>query len=311
MSIRELFAILKETWEEFSADKVPRLGAALAYFTVFSLAPLVVVVIGIAGFFLGRDNAQAELLALANEYLGAQGAALVNDLIANATQPGSGVIATTIGVATLLFGASNLFAQLQGTLNTIWGIEPRPDRGVLGIVRDRSLAFVFVLGSGVLLLGLMIGGAVLNVLNAQVGNVVPNQTLVNELINRSGSIVLFTLLFAVIYKVVPDARVAWRDVLIGAFVASLLFSLGRFLLGWYLSTSGTGSIYGAAGSLVVVLLWIFVSAQIFFLGAELIQVLARRRGAPIQPARNAVAVGKWNPIKMARETVQAGKGTKR
>jgi membrane protein len=303
MSIRDLFAVLKETWEEFNADKVPRLGAALAYFTIFSLAPLLIVVIGIAGFFLGGDNAQAELLALANEYLGAQGAAVVADLIANATQPGSGLIATTIGVGTLLFGASNLFAQLQGTLNTIWGVEPRPDRGVLGMVRDRSLAFAFVLGSGFLLLAVMVAGAVLNVLNRQVGEVVPNQLMFDEVLNRSGSLVLTTLLFAVIYKVVPDARVAWRDVLLGAFVTAVLFSIGRFFLGWYLSTSGTSSVYGAAGSLVVLLFWIFISAQIFFLGAEFTQVVARKRGAPIRPARNAVAVGKWNPAKMAREAV--------
>ena len=307
MSIRELFAVLKETWEEFNADRVPRLGAALAYFTIFSLAPLLIVVIGIAGFFLGRDNAQIELLVLANEYLGDQGAALVADLITNAARPGSGVIATVIGVVTLLFGASNLFAQLQGTLNMIWGVEPRPDRGVLGMVRDRSLAFAFVLGSGFLMLALMIASTVLNVLNRRVGDVVPNQMLVNELINRSGSIVLTTLLFAVIYKVVPDARAAWRDVLSGAFVTALLFSIGRFALGWYLNTSGTTSIYGAAGSLVVLLLWIFFSAQIFFLGAEFIQVLARRRGAPIQPARNAVAVGKWNPANVARNSAKAGK----
>ncbi len=307
MSIRELFAVLKATWEEFNADRVPRLGAALAYFAIFSLAPLLIVIIGIAGFFLGRDTAQVEVLALANEYLGVQGAEVVADLIANASQPGSGLIATTIGVGTLLFGASNLFAQLQGTLNTIFGVEPRPDRGILGLVRDRSLAFAFVLGSGFLLLALMIASAVLSVLNNQLSDVVPNQLLINELLNRSGSIVITSLLFAVIYKVVPDARVAWRDVLIGGFVTALLFSIGRFLLGWYFSTSGTSSVYGAAGSLAVLLLWIFVSAQIFFLGAELIQVLARKRGAPIQPARNAVAVGKWNPAKMARETVDAEK----
>jgi membrane protein len=307
MSIRELFAVLKETWEEYNADNVPRLGAALAYFTIFSLAPLLIVVIGIAGFFLGRDNAQAELLLLANEYLGAQGAAVVDELLSNASRPGSGLLATTIGVGTLLFGASNLFAQLQGTLNTIWGIEPRPDRGVIGMVRSRSLAFAFVFGSGFLLLALMIGSAVLNVLNNRVGAVVPNVTVVNELINRSGSIVLITVLFALIYKVVPDARPAWRDVFLGAFVTALLFNLGRFFLGLYLSTSGTSSVYGAAGSLVVLLLWIFFSAQIFFLGAELIQVVARRRGAPIQPTRHAIAVGKWNPTKMARNTVNAGK----
>lgn len=307
MSIRELFAVLKETWEEYNADNVPRLGAALAYFTIFSLAPLLIVVIGIAGFFLGRDNAQAELLLLANEYLGAQGAAVVDELLSNASRPGSGLLATTIGVGTLLFGASNLFAQLQGTLNTIWGIEPRPDRGVIGMVRSRSLAFAFVFGSGFLLLALMIGSAVLNVLNNRVGAVVPNVTVVNELINRSGSIVLITVLFALIYKVVPDARPAWRDVFLGAFVTALLFNLGRFFLGLYLSTGGTSSVYGAAGSLVVLLLWIFFSAQIFFLGAELIQVVARRRGAPIQPTRHAIAVGKWNPTKMARNTVNAGK----
>jgi membrane protein len=303
MSIRDLFAILKETWEEFNADRVPRLGAALAYFTIFSLAPLLIVIIGVAGFFLGRDNAQAELLALANEYLGDQGAGVVADLIANATQPGSGLIATTIGVGTLLFGASNLFAQLQGTLNTIWGIEPRPDRGIFGIVRDRALAFAFVFGSGFLLLALMVSGAVLNVLNRQVDEIIANQTVVNELINRSGSIILVTLLFAIIYKVVPDARVAWRDVFVGAFITAVLFNIGRFFLGWYLSTSGTTSVYGAAGSLVVLLFWVFISAQIFFLGAEFIQVLARHRGAPIRPARNAVAVGKWNPMRAARQTV--------
>jgi membrane protein len=307
MNFGTVFTILKETWEQFNADKVPRLGAALAYFTIFSLAPLLIVIIAIAGFFLGQATAQTEVLALANEYLGEQAAAAVADLIANATRPGSGLLATVIGVGTLLFGASNVFAQLQGALNTIWGIEPRPDRGVLGIVRDRSLAFVFVLSSGFLLLALMIAGTVLNVINSQVSDFIPNQQLFSELLNRSGSVVVTTLLFAVIYKVVPDAHAAWRDVLLGGFITALLFTAGRLALGWYLSTSGTSSVYGAAGSLVVLLLWIFVSAQIFFLGAELTYVIAKTRGAPITPSRHAVAVGKWNPTRMAREAPAVAK----
>ncbi|NJM08435.1 YihY/virulence factor BrkB family protein [Candidatus Gracilibacteria bacterium] len=287
MQLKDAFPLLKQTFAEWNADKAPRLGAALAYYTVFSLAPLLVLAVAIAGFFFGQDAAQQEVLSQARGLLGEEGAGAVEQMIENANQPSSGVLATIIGIVTLLFGASGAFGELQGALNTIWGVEQKSDRGIKGILKDRSLAFTLVLGTGFLLLVSLVLSAVLSAVGTYFEALLPFSAIIWQIINFIVSLAVTTLLFAAIYKFIPDVKITWHDVWIGAFVTAVLFSIGRFLLGWYLSVGASTSVYGAAASFVVLLLWVYYSAQILFFGAEFTQVYANTYGSHIVPDRDA------------------------
>jgi membrane protein len=303
MHIKDIPGLLAGTWEEWNTDRAPRLGASLAFYTVLSLSPLLIVAIAIAGAVFGQEAAQGELLAQTRSLIGQQGAEAIQSLIENANRPGAGVIATILSVITLLFGASGIFGELQGAMNTIWGVEPRPDRGIKGAIMDRLLSFGLVLGVGFLLLVSLILSSVLSALGGQLSDALPAYNILWQLLEVVVSFLVITLLFAALYKFIPDVEISWRDVWIGALVTSVLFAIGRFALGLYLGNSSTTSVYGAAGSLVVVLLWVFYSAQILFFGAEFTQVYANRFGSKIMPAKNAVAVGKWNPGAAARQAV--------
>jgi membrane protein len=287
MKLNDVFPLLKQTFTEWNADKAPRLGAALAYYTVFSLAPLLVLAVAIAGFFFGQEAAQQEVLNQARGLLGEEGTGAVEQMIENASQPSSGIVATIIGIVTLLFGASGAFGELQGALNTIWGVEQKADRGLKGLLKDRSLAFTLVLGTGFLLLVSLILSAILSAIGAYFAAQIPFSAVIWQGINFLVSLAVTTLLFAAIYKFIPDVKISWHDVWIGAFVTALLFSIGRFLLGWYLSVGTSTSVYGAAASFVVLLLWVYYSAQILFFGAEFTQVYANTYGSHIVPDRDA------------------------
>lgn len=305
MRLRDIPGLLGATFKEWGDDRASRLGASLAFFSVLSLSPLLVVAVAIAGVVFGQQAAQSQLLAQAQALIGPQGADAIQSLIQNANRPGAGTLATTLSVIMLLFGASGVFAELQGAMNTIWGVEPRPDRGIMGMVKDRLFAFGLVLAVGFLLLVSLILSSILTNMGDQLRGAVPAYSTVWNVLEMVVSFVVITLLFAALYKYIPDVKIGWRDVWIGAIVTALLFAVGRFVLTLYLGNSSTTSVYGAAGSLVVVLLWVFYSAQIVFLGAEFTQVYANRFGSHIRPDDNAVAVGKWNPGAAARQAVDA------
>jgi membrane protein len=305
MRISDIPGLLKGTWEEWNTDRAPRLGAALAFYTVLSLSPLLILSIAIAGAVFGQEAAQGELLAQARSLIGEQGAEAIQTLIENANKPGAGMIATILSIVTLLFGASGVFGELQGAMNTIWGVEPRPDRGIKGVIMGRLLSFGLVLGVGFLLLVSLILSSVLSALGGQLSEALPDYNAIWQLLEVVISFLVITLLFAALYKFIPDVEISWRDVWVGAVVTSVLFSIGRFALGLYLGNSSTTSVYGAAGSLVVVLLWVYYSAQILFFGAEFTQVYANRFGSKIFPSEHAVAVGKWKPDEAARQAVGA------
>ena len=279
MNARTIWTLLKETFSEWSEDKASRLAAALAYYTIFSLAPLLIIAIAVAGLVFGQEAAQGELVAQIQGLVGQEGAKLIETMIQSASKPTSGIIATAIAIATILFGASGLFGQLQDALNTIWEVKPKPERSILGMVKDRFLSFTMVLGIGFLLLVSLIISAVLSALNPYLTDLLPGSIYLIQILNVVISFGVITLLFAMIYKVLPDVKIAWGDVWIGAAVTSLLFTLGKFLIGLYLGNSSAGSAYGAAGSLVVLLLWVYYSAQILLFGAEFTQVYAKRRGS--------------------------------
>ncbi len=288
MNIKTIWLLLKETFAQWNNDKASRLAAALAYYTVFSLAPLLIIAIAIAGAVFGQEAARGEIVGQIQGLVGKEGAQFIETAIENASKPQAGTIASIISVVVLLFGASGLFAQLQDALNTIWDVQPKPGRGLWGIVRDRFLSFTMVLGVGFLLLVSLILSAILAAVVNYLGNLLPAIGFLLQFANFVLSFIVTTVLFALIYKVLPDVKIAWSDVWIGAIITSLLFSFGRFLLGMYLGNSSFGSTYGAAGSVVIILAWVNYAAQILFFGAEFTQVYAIRFGSQIVPTKNAI-----------------------
>jgi membrane protein len=293
MSLKETIDVLKQTFSEWMEDQAPTLGAALAYYTVFSLAPLLIISISIAGLVFSKEAAQGQIFDQLRGLLGDESGRAMEVMVQNASaEPATGLVATLLGFVTLLFGASGVFAQLQMSLNTIWGVQPKPGRGILGIIQDRILSFGFILVVGFLLLVSLLLTAAIAFVGHRFGDMVPGMEALVQILNSIFSLAVIALLFAMIFKFLPDAKIAWRDVWIGAFITAALFTLGKFALGLYLGRSGVGSSYGAAGSLIVLLLWVFYSSQIVFFGAEFTQVYANRFGSRVAPSGNAVAVSK-------------------
>lgn len=280
--------LLKATFSEWSNDKVPRLGAALAYYTVFAIVPLLVIIIAMIGLVFGQDAAESYILDQIAGLMGEQSASALKEMIHRADQPKTGILATVIAGLTLLVGATGLFGQLQDSLNTIWGVEPKADRGIWGIIQDRFLSFMAILGTGFLLLVSLVLSAALSAFGKWFGGWLPAPELVLQGLNLLISLMVITALFAMMFKLLPDARIAWGDVWVGAGMTAILFTIGKFLIGLYLGKSDVGSTYGAAGSLVLVLLWVYYSSQILLFGAEFTQVYANRRGSRIVPTDQAV-----------------------
>lgn len=284
----QFWRTLRDTYDAWSKDKVPRHGAALAYYTVLSLVPLLVVVIAIVGVIFGREAGQGYILEQIGNLVGPQSAEAIKEMIQRAREPSTGVVATVVAVGTLLFGASAVFAQLQDSLNSIWGVEPKEGRGLWGLIRDRFISLAALLGTGFLLLVSLALSAALSAFGNWFGGWLPAPEIVLHGLELLVSLAVITGLFAMIFKVLPDAHVAWSNVWVGAALTSLLFTIGKFAIGLYLGKSEVGSAYGAAGSLVIVLVWVYYSAQIMLFGAEFTQVYANAVGARIVPSENAV-----------------------
>ena len=287
---KRVISLFKETFEEWSKDKASRLAAALSYYTIFSIAPLLIIIIAVVGAIFGEEAARGAIEAQLRGLVGEQSAALIQGAINSASQPQQGTIASIISVLVLLFGATGLFTELQDSLNTIWEVQPKPGRAVKNMVRQRFLSFAMILGIGFLLLVSLVMTTLLSALIAHFENILPGVHSIWQLVNFLVSFVVTTLLFGLIFKVLPDVKIAWSDVLIGASITSLLFSFGRYLLGQYLARATFNSTYGAAGSIVAILFWVNYAAQILFFGAEFTQVYARRYGTRIVPDKNAVPI---------------------
>ena len=288
----EFFGLLKETYTDWSEDKCSRLAAALAYYTIFSLAPLLVIILAILGLvFDKRADAQQMIVEQIHGFVNSPEAAEeIKTMIDNASTPKSSIWATVVGIVMALVGAGGLFGALQDSLNTIWEVAPKPGLGIMAMLRARFLSFAMVLGTGFLLLVSFVLSAGLAALSTFMGDYLPVHSAVLHLINFVVSFLIITLLFAMIYKVLPDVEIQWHDVWVGAAMTSLLFTIGKFVLGLYLGRAGVTSAYGAAGSLVLILLWINYAAQILFFGAEFTQVYAMKFGSRIVPSPHAVPV---------------------
>lgn len=270
--------VLKETFREFGEDKAPRLGAALAYYTIFSIGPLLLIAVAMAGLFFGQDAAQGKISAELGKVFGAQMAKSLEQMIEAAAKPKSGTVATVVGIVTLMLGASGVFGQLKDALNTIWNVETKKASGLTGFVKDRFLSMAMVLGIGFLLLVTLVLDTVIAAMGGYVSRFVGGEAVAN-LLSLALSFAVAVVLFAAIFRILPDLKIAWRDVWLGAAITAVLFVVGKWGLGVYLGKAAPGSAYGAAGSLVILLIWVYWSAQILFLGAEFTQVYARTFGS--------------------------------
>jgi membrane protein len=280
--------LLKLTYQGWKEDKASRLSAALAYYTIFSLAPMLLIIIAVTGFFFGqRDVVQSQVLNQIEGLVGADGREFVSGLLTSASNPAKGVFATIVGIVTLLFGALGVFNELHNALNTIWEVKEEETKGFLESIKkvifNRLLSFSMILGIGFLLLVSLVISAAISAVQETIGNAVPVSEILLQIVNLVISIGVVTVLFALIFKFLPDAEIAWRDVWLGAFVTAVLFSLGKFLIGLYLGNSSAASAFGAAGSLVLLLLWIYYSAQILLFGADFTEVYANKFGSKIVP----------------------------
>jgi membrane protein len=285
-------SLLKQTFQEWLQDKAPQLGAALAYYTVFSLAPLILVLLAIVGFLFRDDPAGAwnKITQQMSYFLDSSALQVVQNIAQKASQPGKSLIATIIGVALALFGASGVFGQLQDALNTIWGVKAKPGTGIWGFLRARFLSFAMVAGICFLLLVSLAIEALLKGFSHYLQSVVPGGIVIALTVYLMFDFAVVVLLFAMIFKFLPDVKIQWRDVWIGAVMTAIFFGIGKWALGLYLSSGAAGSAYGAASSLITLLLWVYYSSQILLFGAEFTQVYADRAGRGVEPSEYAVRI---------------------
>ena len=281
--VRDIWDVIRTASEDFMNDNVPRLGAAIAYYSMFSIAPLALIAIAIVSFFFGDEAGRTEVLREMRGLIGQQGAVAVAELVEHSSQGNQGVLATIFGIVALLFGASGVFVALQDALNTIWEVEPQEGRSFWAIIRDRLLSASMVVCIGFLLLVSLIVSAILSALSAYSSRFLPLPGWTMQVLDWSITLLVVTLLFAAVFRILPDAHVAWRDVWVGAVITALLFTLGKWGIGLYLGNAAISSSYGAAGTLVVLLVWTYYSAQILLFGGELTQAYARKYGSEIVP----------------------------
>jgi membrane protein len=288
--IANSISLLKQTFSEWLEDKVPQLGAALAYYTVFSLAPLVLLLLAIVGFLFRNDPAGTwqKVTEQMSYFLDKSAIDVVQGIAQKASQPNKGVVATSIGILLALFGASGVFGQLQDALNTIWGVKAKPGVGIMGFIRSRFLSFAMVAGVCFLLLVSLVLESLLKSFSHYVQAMLPGGIVIALAVYSIFDLAVVVLLFALIFKFLPDVKIQWRDVWIGALMTAIFFAIGKWALGLYLGSGAAASAYGAASSLITLLLWIYYSSQILLFGAEFTQVYAARSGRALVPAKYAV-----------------------
>jgi membrane protein len=290
ISPKNFFKLLVQAVKAWQADYAPSMGAAISYYTVFSLAPLLVIVIAIAGAFFGREAVSGAIVSELGGLVGEQGATLIQSVIASATDTDKGLVAGIISVIVLIVGATTVFAELQSALDRIWHVpESAKPSGLWALLRARVLSFGLILGLVFLLMASLVVSAAVAALNAWTGGLFPGYELIIQVINLLIGLGIATLLFAMIYKLMPSTPMQWRDVWVGAFVTAVLFSIGKTLIGLYLGKSSMTESFAAAGSLVVLLAWVYYAAQIFLLGAEFTKAYAETHGSQVPATADAGA----------------------
>ncbi|MBE9060395.1 YihY/virulence factor BrkB family protein [cf. Phormidesmis sp. LEGE 11477] len=292
MKLKSAFGLLKRAFSGWQKDRVSLLAAALAYYTVLSIAPLIVIAIAIAGSVFGAEAAQGEIVNTLGGLIGTQGAQVVESVVRNAAQPELNSTASIFGVIALLISASGLFVHLQIALNIVWNVKAKKNRNLWQVLRKRLLSFGMVVAIGFLLLISLLVSTAISTLSQLEMEFIPNIPSLWQWADALISLGIVILLFALIYKYLPDVDLGWKNVWIGAMITAALFILGKYLLGFYISRSSIGSAYGAAGSLVVMLVWIFYSTQILLFGAELTQAYTCRHSHQVRPSRHATMADK-------------------
>lgn len=290
-----VWQLIKETANGWDEDNVARLAASLAYYTLLSIAPLIVLAVSVTGLAFGEEAARAHISGEIAGVVGAGAAESIQAIAANAKAPGSGIFGLIFGVTVLLFGASGVFGELQSALNTVWDVAPKPGRGIWGIVKDRFFSFTLVLGVAFLLLVSLVVSAALTWVGKAFESSLPGGAIVWQVLNFGISFAVVTALFALMFKKLPDVEVQWRDVWVGAAVTAGLFTIGKFGLGLYLGSAGVSSAYGAAGSVVALVIWVYYSSQVMLVGAEFTEAYARHFGSKIRPGSKAISIEKLHP----------------
>lgn len=290
-SLNNTFKLLKDTFNGFMGDKGLKLSASLSYYTIFSLAPLLLLVISLAGVIYGQEASEGRIFEEINGLIGNEAASQVQQIIRNLQLSGKSTLSAIIGAVTLIIGATTVFGEIQDSINMIWRVKAKPKKGWMKLIKDRLLSGSIIVGlSFLLIVSLIINGALM-ALNDILKAYFPDLTII--LLNGANIVISFTVitvLFGVIFKVLPDAKIAWKDVRAGAFFTALLFMLGRYLISLYIETTAAGSPYGAAGSIIVILLWVYYTAAILYFGAEFTREYACYKGTKIEPADYAVYV---------------------
>ncbi len=304
--IKDLPKLLIDSFWEFMDDKGLKMAAALSYYTAFSIGPMLLIVISFVGLFFGEDKARIEIVEQANKLIGADGAAMLNTIIKGASNLSTGIFAASLSIILLIFGAVSVFIELQESLNIIWGVELKPGRGLRNFIRTRIVSFSMVIASSFILMVSLITESVLTLLNKYLGYLFPSIIPVAEIYNYIGSFIIIILLFALILKYLPDVRIAWKYVWMGATVTSFLFFIGKYLIGMYLGKSSYSSTYGAAASLIILFVWIYYSGVILYLGAEITYLYRSRYGdKPLEADKEGILITKISVL--IKESVEKSK----
>lgn len=289
--LTQLWKVLVATFKGFGSDNGLKLSASLAYYTVFSIAPLLIIVISVAGLVFGQDAATDRLYPQIAHYVGSGPALQIQDILKHLALSGKSGMAVIIGVITLLLGASSIFIEIQDSLNTIWRVKAKPKRGWVQLLKNRFVSFSLIISLGFLLLATLAINIILDALKDKIQHFIPVVTgLLLKGINLAITVIVITTLFGIIFKFLPDVKIKWKDVRSGAFFTSLLFMLGQYMISLYIQYTAQGSAYGAAGSIIVILVWIYYTSAILYIGAEFTQVYAEAIGSRIEPADYAVSV---------------------
>lgn len=310
ISFKGIWTVLKNSFSGFSNDNVTKLSASLAYYTMFSMGPLLVMIIALCGIFLGRDAIEGKVYEQLQGFLGHDTALQLQQIIKNAFISGKGKLAIIIGSISLVIGATSVFGEMQDSINRIWGLKPKPKKGWLKYLQNRFLSFSVIISLGFLLLVSLAISSIIEGFSNKLEAAYPDVTVVVfYIINLVITLIITSLIFGVIFKVLPDAKIKWKDVIAGSITTALLFMLGKFGISFYIGKSNVGSTYGAAGSLVVLLLWIYYSSIILYFGAEFTKAYAVEYGTAIMPSEYAVTT-KTVEVETGKQTVQEKEDTK-
>ena len=304
ISFKGMWEVLKNSFTGFSDDSVMKMSSSLAYYTVFALAPLLIIIISLSGIFLGKDAAEGKVYHQLENFVGSNTAVQLQEMIKNASLSGKSDIAIVIGIIMLVIGATTVFSEIQDSINKIWGLKPKPKNGMLQFLKNRILSFSIIIGLGFLLLVSLTLSTLIDGFSDSLQRIFPHITVVLfYIINLLITLLITAIIFGAIFKVLPDAKIEWKDVAAGAITTAILFMLGKFAISLYIRKSQVGSTYGAAGSLVVLLLWVYYSAIILYFGAQFTKAYAVKYGSSIHPDDYAVTT-RTIEVESGKQSVQ-------